>query len=95
MFPLHLETIECKFPHTVQETAANVHKFEQALTRFYTTRFYTILKQIVPLPHTTTFLVWFCVANVSMLPTLVDRNITAILSNVALNIDVHGSRGKG
>ena len=29
MFPLHLETIESKFPHTVQETAANVHKFEQ------------------------------------------------------------------
>ena len=30
MFPLHLETIEYKFPHTVQETAPSVHKFEHA-----------------------------------------------------------------
>ena len=36
MFPLHSETIGYKFPHTVQEIAANVHKLEQALTRFYT-----------------------------------------------------------
>ena len=36
MFPLHSETIEYKFPRTVQETAANVHKFEQVLTRIYT-----------------------------------------------------------
>ncbi len=35
-FFLHSKTIEYKFPHTVQETAANVHKFEQTLTRFYT-----------------------------------------------------------
>ena len=32
IFPLHSETIEYKFPHTVQETAANVHKFERNLT---------------------------------------------------------------
>ena len=51
MFPLHLETIEYNIPHTVQETAANVHKFEQMLTRLY-----TILEPIVPLPHPTTFL---------------------------------------
>ena len=31
MFPFHLETIEYKFPHTVQETTAYVHKFEQVL----------------------------------------------------------------
>ena len=35
-FLLHLKTIEYKFSHTVEETAANVHKFEQTLTRFYT-----------------------------------------------------------
>ena len=36
MFHFHSKTIVYEFPHTVQETAANVHKFEQALTRFFT-----------------------------------------------------------